>query len=132
MMQATESRNGNYLRGCWSVLCRLPVTWSLLVQAKMGSVVMVVADIFGHETLQVALVKHDHMVEQIATATPDKSLRHAILPRTSEAGSLGLDAEALDRLDNLGTEIRASVKDQIFRSHLVWERLAQLLYSRVV
>jgi hypothetical protein len=35
----------------------------LLVQAEMRPVVVVIADIFAHESLQVALVQDDHMVE---------------------------------------------------------------------
>ena len=49
-------------------------------------------------------VENDHMVEQIAAAVADPTLGNAILPRTSKAGSLGLDAEALHGVDHFFIE----------------------------
>jgi len=56
-----------------------------------------------------ALVENDHLVEQIAAAVADEALGNAVLPRTAEAGSFGLDTEALYHVDHLGIEAGAAV-----------------------
>jgi hypothetical protein len=48
---------------------------------------VVVADIVGKESLEVALVAGDDMVEQIAAATAHPSLGDSILPWTAEGGA---------------------------------------------
>ena len=58
---------------------------------------MVMANVFGQEPFQMAFVEHDDMVEQIATTGADGALGHAVLPGALVAGSLGFNAEALDR-----------------------------------
>ena len=45
---------------------------------------MIVADIVGKESLEVALVAGDDMVEQIAAATAHPSLGDSVLPWTAE------------------------------------------------
>ena len=67
------------------------------------------------------------MVKQIAAAVSYPALRNTVLPRTPEAGSPGLDAEVLDRVDNFFIEQRAAIKDQVARCGVVRKRLAQLL-----
>ena len=76
----------------------------------MRPVLVVIADVFVHEALQMALMENNHMIEQVATTGADPALGHAVLPRTAEAGSLGLDAEALYRADDFLVEIRAAIK----------------------
>ena len=88
---------------------------------------MVIADVFVHEALQMALVEYDHMVEQIPTAVADESFGNTVLPRASEAGSLRLDAEALHGVDDFSIEIGAAIKYQILGRGVVRKCLAQLL-----
>ena len=73
------------------------------------------------------LIENDHMVKQIPTAVTDPAFSNTILPRTSEAGSFRLNAEALQRVDHFGVELRAAIKNQVFGSRVVGECLAQLL-----
>ena len=54
----------------------------------------------------VALWKHEatqdgNMVEQVPAAVADPAPCNSVLPRTSEAGLLGLNAEALDGINHL-------------------------------
>lgn len=86
---------------------------SSLVQPEMRGVVAVVADVLVHPALQMALIENDHMIEQVAPATTDEAFRNAILPRTSETGSFRLDAEALQRVNNFGTETGTLVEDKV-------------------
>ena len=84
-----------------------------LRQRNMRSVVVVVADVIIHESFQMPRIEHDHVVEQIATAVADPALSDTVLPRTPEAGSLGLDTKALHRFEHLVVELCASIKDQV-------------------
>ena len=67
------------------------------------------------------------MVEQIPAAVAHPALGDAVLPRTAEAGLLGLDAKARYGIDHVIVELRAAIKDQIAGGRVVRERLAQLL-----
>ena len=98
-----------------------------LRQRNMSSVLVVVPDVLVHQAFQMAFVHNNYIVEQIPAAVADPSLGHAILPRTSEAGPLRLDAKALHRVNNFFIELCATVKDQIDGGRVVGERLAQLL-----
>src|SRR5208282_5500902 len=93
----------------------------------MRPVVMVIASILGHESLQVALVKHDHMIEQIAAAVSNESLGHTVLPGTLEVGLFGFDSEAFDCLNNVPIEVAAPVEDKPPRCGIVGKRLSKLL-----
>jgi len=46
----------------------------------MGSILMVVADVLGHEPFQVSLVQDNHVIEQVSSATTDPTFRDPVLP----------------------------------------------------
>jgi hypothetical protein len=71
---------------------------------------MVVINVLVHEALQMALIDHDHVIEQIASATADEALRDSVLPWALKACSLGLNTEALDRINDFLIEVRATIK----------------------
>ena len=50
----------------------------------MRAVVMVVADVFSEQTLQLAFVNCDDVIQQFAAATAYPTLRNSILPRTNK------------------------------------------------
>jgi hypothetical protein len=127
VVQTAESRHGN--NSTPRARCCHPARRRFLIESEMRPVVVVVADVLGRQSLQVAFVKHDHMVEQITTAVPDPALGDAILPRASEARLLGLDAEVLYRAGDLFVEVLGAVEDQITRCGIVRKRLAQLLHD---
>ena len=87
MMQAANSgyNLAAYLCSC----CCHPTRRRSLFQREVGPVVMVVADVFGHETLKMPLVEHNHVIEQIPAAVADKALGDTVLPRIAEARPLG-------------------------------------------
>ena len=93
----------------------------------MCSILVVVADVLFHKTFQVPFVEHDHMVEQIPAAVADKAFCNPVLPRTTETGSLRLDAEDLHRVDDFLIEVCTAIEDQVAGSRVVREYLAQLL-----
>src|ERR1035441_1368793 len=72
-------------------------------------------------------IENDHVVEQIPSAGAYPAFRNTVLPWTSEARPLWLDAETLHCLDHFIIELWAAIKDQLARGRVVRERLAQLL-----
>jgi hypothetical protein len=74
-----------------------------------------------------ALIHHDYMVDQITAAVANPALGDSVLPRTSEAGPFGLDAEALHCIDHLLIEVCCTVEDQVTGERIVWNGLTELL-----
>lgn len=63
----------------------------------------------------------------VSATVADEAFRNAVLPWTTEARSLGLDAETLDGADHLVAEVRGTVEDQIARRETIRKSLAKLL-----
>jgi len=101
MMQAAEPGHGDYLASHPNVFCCRPTLRCSLPKAKMGSVVLVIVDVHGHQAPQMLLIEHDDVIKQIPAAAAYEALGNAVLPRTAEAGLLGFDTKALDGADNL-------------------------------
>ena len=93
----------------------------------MCSILVVVTDVLIHQAFQMPLIEDDHMVKQIAAAVADPPLGNTVLPRTSEACSLRMDAEAFHCVDHFIIELCAAIKDQVAGRDIVRKRHAQLL-----
>jgi hypothetical protein len=52
----------------------------------MSSVVMIIRNELGQQPPEMALVRGDDTVEQLAPATAHPALRNSVLPRASEGG----------------------------------------------
>jgi len=111
MMQATQSRHGNdfAIRPC--IPFRLAPGRRLLPQPEVSTVLVIVVDVIAHETLQMALVEHDDMVEQIAAAGANPAVGHAILPRAPNRSADRAYAQILNGLQNLTMERVLAIKD---------------------
>jgi hypothetical protein len=112
MMQSTEPWYGDdfIARTCFRCVA---ARRSLLIQPKVSAIFVIVADVLINQTLQMASVQNDHMVEQFPAAVFNPALCNSVLPRTSETGPLGLDAEALYSVDDFLIEVCAAIEDQI-------------------
>jgi RsiW-degrading membrane proteinase PrsW (M82 family) len=84
MVQAAQSRQRYYSARRAGVCFLRAFSGRLLRQAKMRSILVEVADVATHQSLEVLLVENNHMVEQIATAAADKAFGNAILPGALE------------------------------------------------
>src|ERR1035437_1954220 len=93
----------------------------------MSSIIVVIADVLFHNGFQMALIEHDHMVEQVPAVAANPTPGDTVLPGTSVAGSLGLNAEALHGVDHLRIEAGTAIKDQISGCRVVGKCFAQLL-----
>src|ERR1039458_8935291 len=64
-----------------------PTSRRLLIQPEVGSVVVIVGNVLGDESLQMALIQRDYVVQQVAAAASDPTFGDAILPGTSNRGT---------------------------------------------
>ena len=87
-------------------------TRSVLPQSEVSTVLMVITDVLIQQPSQVALVQHNHMIQEISTCTANPALRNYVLPWTAECGSQWLAAHSLHRRHDSGTELRVPVEEQ--------------------
>ena len=73
MMEAAKPRHRND-PATWahSLSDRTPFR-SLFSQREMRPVLVVVADVLGHQPFEMPLVEHDDMIEQVSAATADEA-----------------------------------------------------------
>src|SRR6516165_8787849 len=71
------------------------------LKPQVRSIFVVVADIFGQQSFQMAFVDHDHVVEQVTPATFNPAFRHAVLPQTLIRRSDWSDPQRSDGWRNL-------------------------------
>lgn len=84
-------------------------------------------EVVFHEPFQMPYIEADDVVEQVPAAIANPTLCDTVLPRTSEAGSLRLNAEALYCVDDLRIEVGAAIEDRQARSRVVRKCVPQLL-----
>src|SRR5690348_1830651 len=95
MMQAAESWERSYCASHGGMVRRQPACRRILRESQMRPVFVIVAYIFGHQPLQMALVEHDHVVKQVASATP-----HPSFDNDSDARSADNEFYNKDPLEN--------------------------------
>ena len=113
MVQSTKFRHRYDPTASIGAFHGFPTSGRLLRQRELRPVIMVVLDVLSHEPLQLAFVKHDDVVQQIAAAVADEALGDAVLPRTSETCSLGVNAETLHSVNHFEFELMPTIKDQV-------------------
>src|ERR1039457_5577214 len=64
-----------------------PASRRLFIQPEVGSVVVIIGNVLGEESLQMSLIQRDHVVEQVAAAASDPALGNPILPGTPNRGT---------------------------------------------
>src|ERR1039458_8812197 len=74
-----------------------PASRRLLLQPEVGSVVVIIGNVLGEESLQMALIQGDHVVEQVAAAASDPTLGDPILPGTPNRGTDRCHLQRADR-----------------------------------
>jgi len=77
----------------------------LLRQPETGSVLVIVANVVGHQALQMTFIQHNHMIKQVATAISNESLGYSILPGTSNCRRDRDNSETLDCVQNLARKV---------------------------
>ena len=126
-MVATESWNTDNVSASAVTLGLFAAKGSLLVQAEMSPVIVVVTNLLIHQPFQMPLIENDHMIEQITTAIAYEALGHAILPRALERSAYRLCAQDFRCPNDFCIEDGVTVMDQIAGSGIVGKGLTQLL-----
>src|SRR5258705_1143572 len=93
----------------------------------MRAVLMMVTNILGEQSFQMAFIQRNNVVQQVSPTASHPPLRDAILPWTSECSSLGNDTGGFHRCDHLKPKLLIAIKDQVFVTGFKEKRLAQLL-----
>jgi hypothetical protein len=124
MMQPAEARPTEHATTPHAVC---PACRSLFAKPKMCAVLMVVVDILGEKSLQVALVQRNYVVQQITPATLDPALRDSVLPRTLNCRSDRSNFHALNRGWNFQSILCIVIQNQEPGSGFIGEGFSQLL-----
>lgn len=124
MMQTTESRERNYLGA--TERASSPVR-RFLIQSQVSSIVMVVSDIIRDKPPQMTLVRRNHVVQQLTSATSNPPFGHAILPGAAECCLQRFNAHASNWRRHLESVFRIVVQDEVIRIGNIRECFAQLL-----
>lgn len=127
MVGATDSRHGHDFAVRVCIRRGHPTRGRSLLQREVSPVLVIIANVGGHQPFQMPFVEHDDMIKQIPSVTPNPAFCNAVLPRASKAGPLGLDTEALHRADNFLVEVRRPIEDQVGGHFVIWKGFAQLL-----
>src|SRR5713101_761295 len=93
----------------------------------MRAILVVVANILGEQTFQVAFVNCDDVIQEITTATPYPTLCNSILPRTFERSADRTHAQGSNRCRDFQSILGITIKDEEPRSGSKWKCFSQLL-----
>ena len=93
----------------------------------MRAVLVVVADVFRKQPLQMTFVPFNDVVQQVAPTTLNPSLCDAILPRTFKGGSERDDRQRSNDCGNLESILAITVENEKPRSRFKRKRFPQLL-----
>jgi len=126
MVEAAEARQSHNLCSVSAPRHR-PPRRCRLAEAQVRTVVVVVGDVLAEEPTKMPLVEDNDVVEELAAHAADPALGDGVLPRAAVGGPRRLDGEGPHRGDDLGGERRVAVEDEVTRSGVEWERLAELL-----
>jgi len=103
-----------------------PSTRRVLVQAKMGSILVVIAKVFLDQPSGVGLVEHDDVIKEFAAQGAVQPLAGTVLPGGVIGGEFGVDAHGLHEC-LYGTEDGVPIEDEVFRGFLEGKGFAKLL-----
>src|SRR5664279_4298330 len=87
-----------------------PASRRLLLQPEVGSVVVIIGNVLGEESLQMTLIQRDHVVEQVAAAASDPTLGDPILPGTPNRGTDRCHLQRADRRWHFQSVLRIAVE----------------------
>jgi hypothetical protein len=100
-----------------------------LPESKVRAVLVVLADILGEESLQMVLIEHDDVIQQITTTAAYPTFCNPILPRTSDRSANTLDSHRPNRRRDLDSILGVPIEDKKLGSGLIRKGFSQLLYN---
>ena len=112
MVQPTEPWQGLNLAFSSRADRYWPTCRRILLETQVRSILMVVAHVFCHESLQMPFVEDDHVFEQISSATPNPTLGDTVLPRTAKGSACWVASHFLHRRHHIATKFRVVIEQQ--------------------
>lgn len=88
---------------------------------------MKVHHVIADKPPEVLFADWNYMVQQLPAAASDPMFRYAVLPRTSNARSLGAQTSCLKEGNNIAIELRITIQDDVTVRTGFGESLTQLL-----
>lgn len=128
MVQAAESRQGLNLASSLRANFDRPTRGRVLLESKMSPVLVVVEQVGRHQPLEMPLIQDDHVVQQVAPATSNPTLRHTVLPRTAKGRACGLASHVPHRRNHIGSKLGVTVEEQKSVRLFIGPCFSQLLY----
>ena len=95
MVKTTDTRPGYDLASAGAMRSTFG---SLLPEATVGAVMVVVVDIRGERPFQKRFVDGNHLIQQFAPAAADPALGNPFLPRTTDGSPHGVDVHGANRV----------------------------------
>jgi hypothetical protein len=124
VMQTAEPRGRN---DAADALGRNSVLRGFFPESQMRAVLMVVADVFREQPLQMPFIHRDDVIQQVTAAALHPPFRHTVLPWTLKRSSDRSHVQGSNRRRNLESIFAVSVKDQEPGSRSEREGFPQLL-----
>src|SRR5664279_4010868 len=87
-----------------------PASRRLFIQPEVGSVVVIIGNVLREESLQMALIQGDYVVEQVAAAASDPTFGDPILPGTPNRGTDRCHVQRADRRWHFQAVLRVMVE----------------------
>src|SRR5215469_16376997 len=110
MMKTADATQGQRSGRFGRAWLNRPARRCRLLQAEVGSVCVVVGDVFTPKSPKVLIVQRDDVIEHFAANTTDPPLRHSILPRAPNTGANRFDGTGLQKFDNVAAELGVTVE----------------------
>jgi hypothetical protein len=94
-----------------------------LLKPEMRAILMMVTNILREQSLQMAFIQRNNVVQQVLSTASDPTLRYTVLPGTPERGLHRAHLQGSNYRWKLPTILRISIEDQKLGSGTKWKRL---------
>ena len=108
-----------------------PTGRCVLVQGDVRSILVIVRQILTTKPPDMLLVQRDDVIHQLTANTADPAFSNSVLPRAPETRSYRFDAASFQKPENLITELRVAIEQDVTKGAGQWESLSQLLGNPV-
>jgi hypothetical protein len=129
MVQPAEARKGPSLASNFGSKRDRPTCWRVLREPKMRPIVMIVAHVFGHQSLQMPFVQYDHVIQQISPATSYPAFSGSVLPGTTKRRSHWPHPRISHERYHVIAKFGVAVEQQKTVGRGVWPRFPHLLHD---
>src|SRR5437868_15392839 len=80
----------------------------------MRSILVVVAHVFCHESLEMPLIEDNYVIQQVSSATPNPALSNPVLPRAAIRGAHRSASHLPRGGDYVAAELRVVIEQEDF------------------